>query len=124
MASNVNSPAKFRSGLAPAVRPPLMYPGSIFLSRMADEPADWNQQKIGELTYIAEVKEFNEPGGMMDQYSTAMGYLIYLESKPKISIQSLNPNLGTFVLGDSNEPKDTMGILARCRDARLTIWIN
>jgi galactokinase len=57
----------------------------------------------------------------MDQYSTAMGYLIYLESKPKISIQSLNPNLGTFVLGDSNEPKDTMGILARCRDARLTI---
>jgi len=92
-----------------------------FLSRMADEPADWNQQKIGELTYIAEVKEFNEPGGMMDQYSTAMGYLIYLESKPKISIQSLNPNLGTFVLADSCAPKDTMGILARCRDARLTI---
>jgi len=27
----------------------------------------------------------------------------------------LIPNLGTFVLGDSLEPKDTLGILARCR---------
>ncbi len=92
-----------------------------FLSQMADEPVHWEQQKIGELTYSAEVTEFNEPGGMMDQYSTAMGYLIYLESELIISIRSLNPNLGTFVLGDSCEPKDTMGILSRCCDSRLKI---
>ena len=92
-----------------------------FLSQMADEPADWDQQKIGSLAYTAEVVEFNEPGGMMDQYSTALGDLIYIESKPEISIKSLKPNLGTFVLGDSCEPKDTMGILQRCRDSRLAI---
>jgi galactokinase len=57
----------------------------------------------------------------MDQYSTAMGHLIYLESEPDITIESLNPSLGTFVLGDSCEPKDTMGILSRCRDSRLEI---
>ncbi len=92
-----------------------------FLSQMADETPDWSQQKIGELAYAAEVLEFNEPGGMMDQYTTAMGQLIYLESYPEIKIRSINSNLGTFVLGDSCEPKDTMGILGRCRDARLAI---
>ena len=92
-----------------------------FLSQMADEPADWDQRKIGSLAYTAEAVEFNEPGGMMDQYSTALGDLIYIESEPEISIKSLKPNLGTFVLGDSCEPKDTMGILQRCGDSRLAI---
>ena len=92
-----------------------------FLSNIADKPADWDQQKIGELAYNAEVREFNEPGGMMDQYSTAMGHLIYLESIPKIYIRQLNLNLGAFVLGNSCEQKDTMGILQRCRDSRLDI---
>jgi len=67
------------------------------------------------------VVEFNEPGGMMDQYSTALGDLIYIESEPEILIKSLKPNLGTFVLGDSCEPKDTMEILQRCGDSRLAI---
>ena len=93
-----------------------------FLSQMADERADWDQEKIGELAYKAEVQEFSEPGGMMDQYSSAIGNLIYLESEPKISIESMKPNLGTFVLGDSCEPKDTMEILQRCRDSRLAIF--
>ena len=92
-----------------------------FLSKVADKPADWDQQKVGELAYKAEVKEFNEPGGMMDQYSTAMGFLIYLQSTPKINIRQLNLDLGTFVLGNSCEQKDTMGILQRCRNLRLDI---
>ena len=92
-----------------------------FLSQMANEPTNWNQQKIGELAYKTEVEEFNEPGGMMDQYSTAKGHLIYLQSEPDIAIESLNPKLGTFVLGDSCEPKETMNILRRCRDSRLEI---
>ena len=91
------------------------------LSQMADEPTNWNQQKIGELAYKTEAEEFNEPGGMMDQYSTAKGHLIYLQSEPDIAIESLNPKLGTFVLGDSCEPKETMNILRRCRDSRLEI---
>jgi galactokinase len=92
-----------------------------FLTQLADEPVKWSPQKIGELAYRAEVLEFNEPGGMMDQYSTAMGHLIYLESEPSVSIESINPNLGTIVLGDSKEAKDTMGILKRCCDLRMRI---
>ena len=92
-----------------------------FLSKMADDPVNLDQQKIGELAYLAEVAEFNEPGGMMDQYATAMGHMIYLESEPLISIHSLKPNLGSFVLGDSCELKDTMAILSRCKENRLNI---
>jgi len=58
---------------------------------------------------------------MMDQYSTSLGGLIYLESNPKISIEQIDTNLGAFVLGDSLEQKDTIGILSRCRDSRITI---
>ena len=57
----------------------------------------------------------------MDQYSTALGGLIYLESNPKIAVRKLTKDLGAFVLGDSMEQKDTIGILSRCRDDRLSI---
>ena len=86
-----------------------------FLDRMSDNPANFTPKEIGEIAYLAEVPEFGEPGGMMDHYSTAIGNIIYLESTPAIHVEALNPPLGTFVLGDSLEPKDTIGILARCR---------
>ncbi|MCY7351913.1 MAG: GHMP kinase [Cytophagaceae bacterium] len=87
-----------------------------FLIRMSDQVPDWNRQRIGELAYQAEVLEFKEAGGMMDQYSTAVGHVIYLESTPQIHIEEMNPHFGSFVLGDSGEPKDTQGILGRLRN--------
>jgi len=86
-----------------------------FLMRQSDQPRQLSRQQIGELTYEAEVLEFGEPGGMMDQYSTAVGNIIYLESTPEIFIEELRPKLGAFVLGDSEEPKDTLNILGRLR---------
>jgi len=92
-----------------------------FLSRMADEPVDWDLNKIAEVSYKAETLEFEEPGGMMDQYTASIGDFIYLESNPGIVVDKINPKLGTFVLGDSLQPKDTIGILSRCKDSRLEI---
>ena len=92
-----------------------------FLSQIADNAKKLDRIKIAELAYQAEVIEFNSPGGMMDQYSTSLGGLIYLESNPKISIEQIDTNLGAFVLGDSLEQKDTIEILSRCRDSRVSI---
>jgi len=86
-----------------------------FLDKMSDNPFNFSQKELGEIANAAEVLEFGEPGGMMDHYSTAIGNVIYLESTPEIKVEALTPKLGTFVLGDSLEPKDTLGILARCR---------
>lgn len=92
-----------------------------FLLKMSDQRATLSRKEIGELTYQAEVLEFGEPGGMMDQYSTAVGDVIYLASEPQVDIEFLKPQFGTFVLGDSQEPKDTIGILGRLRYGVLDI---
>ena len=93
-----------------------------FLSKIADNPPNWSTEKIGELAYKAEVLEFSEPGGMMDQYSTAIGGLIYLEFNPKFKIENFTSNLGTFVIGDSQQPKETIKILKRCKTQRISIF--
>lgn len=80
----------------------------------------YTQKEVGEITYEAEVLEFTEPGGMMDQYSTAVGNVIYLASQPAIYIKTYARDLGTFVLGDSGEPKDTLGILSRVKYGTLS----
>lgn len=86
-----------------------------FLSSVSDYPVALSREDIGKLAHEAEVLEFSEPGGMMDQYSTALGGLIFLESYPQIKIRSLNALLGTFALGNSGETKDTKAILARVK---------
>ncbi len=91
------------------------------LTRLADEPRPLPPEPLAELAYMAEVLEFGEPGGMMDHYSTAVGDVIYLESQPQIRLQKLTPQLGAFVLGDSLEPKDTVGILGRVKFGMLAI---
>lgn len=88
-----------------------------FLNEIYD--LGYTQKQVGEITYEAEVLEFSEPGGMMDQYSTAVGNVIYLASVPEIQIETYARELGTFVLGDSEEPKDTLGILSHVKFGML-----
>ncbi len=90
-----------------------------FLTLMADKPKPISAEEMAKIGYQAEVAEFKEAGGMMDHYSTAVGNVIYLESTPKIKVESLKPKLGTFVLGDSQEPKDTVGLIKRVKGGVL-----
>ena len=92
-----------------------------FLSKIATNPQNWSNEKIGKLAYKAEVEEFSEPGGMMDQISTAVGGLIYLNTHPTPNIKKIDLDLGYFVIGDSLQPKKTISILRRCKKLRLSI---
>lgn len=67
--------------------------------------------------YQAEVLEFGEPGGMMDQFTSSLGGLVYIDCAPPMSPEPLADRLDGFVLGDSLAPKDTMGVLTRARSA-------
>ena len=90
------------------------------LGQLADEPRPFTPAQLAELGYVAEVLEFGEPGGMMDHYATALGGVIYLESQPTIRVESFaDLRLGTFVLGDSGEPKDTIGLLRHVKFGML-----
>ena len=89
------------------------------LLHVADQPLTRSVETIADIAYRAEVLEFGEPGGMMDHYAAAVGDVIYLESQLVIQISHLRPVLGSFVLGDSREPKDTLGILKRVKFGML-----
>lgn len=95
-----------------------------FLAQMSDQKKTLDAKEIANLGYKAEVLEFGEPGGMMDHYSTSVGGVIWLESFPEIHLESINPSLGSFVLGNSREPKDTKFILARVKKGVINIVNN
>jgi galactokinase len=95
-----------------------------FLTRMSDQRQELPAADIARLAHAAEVLEFNEPGGMMDHYSTSYGGVIAIDFFPEVKVERLKQALKTFVLGDSLEPKDTKGILARVKEQVLAISRN
>ncbi len=70
---------------------------------------------IARLAYLAEVEEFGEPGGMMDHYATAVGGVLFQDFSEQVRLESFSSPLGAFVLGDSQQAKDTKGILKRVK---------
>jgi len=83
--------------------------------RMNEHNTQVDPAEIARLAHLAEVVEFGEPGGMMDHYSTAFGGVIFLSLYPELKLEQLYPDLGSFVLGDSGEPKNTMDILKKVK---------
>ncbi len=73
---------------------------------------------VAELAYQAEVIEFNESGGRMDQYTSAIGGIVYLDFYDLMTPTPLPQALHQFVLGDSLQPKDTQKTLKRVRTAQ------
>jgi galactokinase len=92
-----------------------------FLAQMSDQRQQLLLEECARLAHAAEVLEFHEPGGMMDHYATACGGVLALTFHPARQIEKLSPSLQPFVLGDSGEPKDTKGILARVKNQVLEI---
>jgi len=92
-----------------------------FLAQMSDQQRLLPPEACAHYAHAAEVLEFHEPGGMMDHYSTACGGVICLTFHPVLRVEKIAPPLQSFVLGDSGEPKDTKGILARVKNQVLEI---
>lgn len=69
--------------------------------------------KIAYLAYLAEICEFNNPGGMMDQYTSALGGLVFLDFEKETTAKVIDRTLGgRFILFDSLKRKDTINVLA------------
>ena len=71
--------------------------------------------------FEAEVTYYDAPGGNMDQIACAVGGTLRVDSSLKNGYVDLGELDFDWVLGDSNSPKDTMGILKRCKFDRLEI---
>jgi galactokinase len=82
-----------------------------FLLEAARDSRAKNPYEIAELGFLSEVAEFKEPGGKMDHYASALGGIVWIQfDKPMKLVQLQNP-LGTFVLANSLQKKDTTGML-------------
>ncbi len=92
-----------------------------FLALMSDQHRQLPPELLARYAHQAEVLEFSEAGGMMDQYSTAYGGVVAIDFVPEVRVEPLNVQLKTFVLGDSLEPKDTQAILTRVKMGVLDI---
>ncbi len=95
--------------------------GAAENTRVADYRNDL--AAIAELAYLAEVEEFNESGGRMDQCTSAVGGIVYLDFYDKMTVTSLPAVIKEFVLGDSMEPKDTQKTLKRVRTAQEEAFV-
>jgi galactokinase len=85
---------------------------TVFMAAMSDQRWNLDPERAAHLAWKAEVEEFQEPGGKMDHYSSALGGVVFLTFSPEVVATRLHPTLGAFVLGNSGEPKDTTRILA------------
>ena len=89
------------------------------LAAMSDQEKSLSPGDCARLAHSAEVLEFREPGGMMDHCAAAYGGVTAIDFTPEFAVSPLPVEPGTFVLGDSGEPKDTKGILARVKQGVL-----
>lgn len=91
-----------------------------FLLTIAADDRQNDPLAIARLAHQAEVLEFNEPGGMMDHFAASFGSILYIDFSAEGGRQQpLTTQLGHFVLGDSQQPKDTKAILSRVKDGTL-----
>ena len=72
----------------------------------------FSEEKVANIAYRAEVVEFNEAGGMMDHYTSSIGGTLHIITKfDPIKYEKIDTNLNGFVLVNSLQPKDTVGVL-------------
>ena len=85
-----------------------------FLVAAQGKSKEISDYQIGRWAYEAEVLFFNQPGGLMDQYTIAQKGLIYIDTLSGESTR-LNANLGKLLVAESGVPKKTLEVLKNAR---------
>ena len=85
-----------------------------FLLTSQEFSSEWDDKKVGHWGYEAEVLYFNQPGGLMDQYTIAQGGLLFIDTQLGESTK-LRANLGRLVVAESRLSKRTLDVLKNAR---------
>ena len=70
---------------------------------------------IAQLAYEAEVVEHHSPGGRMDQYTSSIGNIIYIDTAQDDAFQTIGTSMEGLILAESGIPKQTIGLLSHLR---------
>jgi galactokinase len=74
-----------------------------------------NPPFIAQLAYEAEVVEHHSPGGRMDQYTSAIGNIIYIDTAQDAAFRTIGTSMEGLILAESGIPKQTLGVLSNLR---------
>ncbi len=74
---------------------------------------------IGKVAFEAEVTAQNSPGGKMDQYTSAIGDMIYLETNVRSKHRKIDTILEGLIIGESGVSKNTVGVLGDIKGKSL-----
>ena len=75
---------------------------------------------IAKIAHESEVLEHNSPGGKMDQYTIALGGMIFLQTNETTSFTKIDSLLEGLVVGESGIPKNTLGLLGDLKEKALS----
>ena len=85
-----------------------------FLLKAARPNEHFSDEQIAHWSYTAEVVELNEPGGLMDQYTIALGGMVYLDTNTG-AYQRLSAPWESVIIGDSGIKKSTLSVLSQAK---------
>ena len=72
-------------------------------------------QLIAKIAYEAEVLEHKGPGGRMDEYTIAIGNIIYIDTSKDSDYKTIGTSLDGLILAESGVPKETIGLLSHVK---------
>lgn len=89
----------------------------LFTTYGCDQPI--TSEFIGKVAYEAEVVAQQAPGGKMDQYTSAIGDIIYLETDTHSYHKKIVTPLEGLIIGASGISKNTVGVLGDLKGQAL-----
>ena len=89
-----------------------------FLLKAARPHHTFTNKQIAQWSYAAEVLEFKEPGGLMDQYTIALGGMVFLNTVTG-NYQRLSAPWESIIIGNSGIKKSTLSVLSQAKNNAL-----
>ena len=83
-----------------------------FLVKTFGQLQDFTAADIGHFAYLAECVEHQESGGRMDQYTSAIGNSIYIDTNKDKHFRTLDLPFSELIIAESGVPKKTVEGLA------------
>ena len=86
-----------------------------FLIQIQEDSKKISNFQIGKWAHESEALYFDQPGGLMDQYTIAHGGLVFIDTE-FAKVEKLPNNLGNLVVAESGIKKETLNVLKKARE--------
>ena len=86
-----------------------------FLIQIQEDKKKVSDFQVGKWAHESESLYFNQPGGLMDQYTIAHGGLVFIDTE-LAKVEKLTNNFGNLIIAESGIKKETLNVLKKARE--------